>query len=77
MFEHWNFEPALIDALREVPNPSTQNVYAKVLGVIAHAANIKGIFTEEVMMEAGRSIEQFGLNKTAFEEAVSKVKSTL
>lgn len=77
MFEHWNFESALIDALREVSNPSTQNPYAKVLGVIVHAANIKGVFTEEGMMEALRLIEHFGLNKTAFEEAVSKVKSIL
>lgn len=77
MFEHWNFEPALIDALREISNPSTQNAYAKVLRVISNAANIKGIFSDEGMAEALHLIERFGLNKAAFEEAVLKIQSTL
>lgn len=77
MFEHWNFESALIDALRDVSNPLSRNSYSQALAVIIKVVNLKSIFSDEGMAEALRLIENFGLNKTAFEEAVLKVKATL
>lgn len=74
MFEHWNFEPALIDALKEISDPSPQNVYAQVLKVITQAVNFQGIFSDEGINAALESIEHFGLNKSKFEEAVLTVK---
>jgi len=75
MFEHWNFEPALIDALREITDPSTQNPYSRVLRVITQAVNFQEIFSEQSLNTALATIEEFGLNKDAFEEAVLAVKS--
>lgn len=75
MFEHWNFEPALIDALRDITNPSTQNPYSKVLAVITKAVNLKHMFSNEGLNAAMELIEKFGLNKSAFEEAVLAVKA--
>lgn len=75
MFEHWNFEPALIDALREISNLSTQNPYAKVLRVITQAVNFQEMFSAQSLSTALESIETFGLNKNAFEEAVITVQT--
>lgn len=75
MFEHWNFETALIDTLREISNPSTQNSYAQVLRVINHVVNLRDTFSEEGICTALEMIEGFGLNKSAFEEAVQSVQS--
>jgi len=75
MFEHWNFEPALIDALREITDPSTQNPYSRVLRVITQAVNFQEIFSEQSLSAALATIEEFGLDKNAFEEAVLTVKA--
>lgn len=75
MFEHWNFEPALIDALREITDPLTQNPYSRVLRVITQAINFQEIFSERNLNAALATIEEFGLNKDAFEEAVLTVKA--
>jgi HD-like signal output (HDOD) protein len=75
MFEHWNFEPALIDALRGISDPSTQNIYAKVLSVVAQAVNRNGAFTDEGIRSALELVERFGLNKEGFEEAVIGLKT--
>jgi len=75
MFEHWNFEPALIDALREITDPSTQNPYSRALRAITQAVNFQEIFSEQSLSAALATIEEFGLNKDAFEEAVLTVKA--
>jgi HD-like signal output (HDOD) protein len=75
MFEHWNFESALINALREMSNPKTQNPYAQVLSVVTTVINLKDVFSEEGMLAGLEIIGKFGLNKNAFEEAVLTVKS--
>lgn len=74
MFEHWNFESALTDALREISNPSTKNAYSQVLGVVARAVNIQGIFTDEGLNEAFELIHTFGLDKKTFADAVRTIK---
>jgi HD-like signal output (HDOD) protein len=73
MFEHWNFEPALIDALREISNSSTQNANAQVLAVITKAVNLRHALSPEGINAAIELIEKFGLDKSAFEEAVLTV----
>lgn len=75
MFEHWNFDTALIDALREISNPSTQNPYAQALRVITQAVNFQEMFSAQSLSTALESIERFGLNKNAFEEAVVTVRT--
>ena len=75
MFEHWNFEPALVAALREISNPSTTNPYAQVLNVISKAITLRDGLSEEGIKEAYESIESFGLNASAFEEALLTIKS--
>lgn len=75
MFEHWNFESSLVDALREMSNPETLNPYAQVLRVIANAVNVRETFSEEGLSAALEAIEKFGLNKNAFEEALLSVKA--
>lgn len=74
MFEHWNFDEALINALREISNPSTQNPYAQVLRVITKAVNVQDTFSEKSMRSALEMINKFGLNRASFEEAVLLVK---
>ncbi|HLD23750.1 MAG TPA: HDOD domain-containing protein [Sulfuricurvum sp.] len=76
MFEHWNFETALIDTLREISNPSTQNPYSQVLRVVTQAVNLRDTFSEEGIGAALELIERFGLNRSAFEEAIQSIKST-
>jgi HD-like signal output (HDOD) protein len=75
MFEHWNFESSLVEALREVANPTIQNPYSQVLSVITKAVNLKDMFSDEGIDSAIELIEKFGLNKNAFEEAVLAVKA--
>jgi HD-like signal output (HDOD) protein len=75
MFEHWNFEPALIEALGEISNPSTQNPYSQALRIITQAVNVQNTFSEEGLAAALESIERFGLHKEAFEEAVVTLKA--
>ena len=75
MFEHWNFEPALIEALREITNPTTKNPYAQVLSVVAKAANVRDALSDKALEEAREAIEAFGLNRNAFEEALDTIKS--
>jgi len=75
MFEHWNFESALVEVLREVSNSSTINPYAQVLHVISKAANLRDPLSERALAEAFESIDAFGLNLGAFEEALQTLKS--
>lgn len=73
MFEHWNFEPALVEALRETADPAS-NPYAQVLRVITQAVNIQETLTDQSLSAAMATIEEFGLDRNAFEEAVQTLK---
>jgi len=75
MFEHWNFETALIETLKEISNPLTTNRYAQVLSVILKAVNLHNQFCDKGLTEAYEAIEAFGLNRNAFDEAVDTIKS--
>ncbi|MFY9142150.1 HDOD domain-containing protein [Sulfuricurvum sp.] len=75
MFEHWNFETALIEVLREISNPATHNPYAQVLNAVSKAINLRDTLSSQGITEAIEAIEVFGLNRAAFEEAVETLKS--
>ncbi len=75
MFEHWNFEPALVEALRDISNPDTTNPYSQILSVIVKAVNVRHALSEDGKKEAFEAIEIFGLNRVAFEEALLSLKS--
>lgn len=77
MFEHWNFESALTNALREISDPSTKNAYAQVLNVVSKALNLRDPLGEKALNEAREAIETFGLNRNAFDEAVDTIKAKL
>jgi HD-like signal output (HDOD) protein len=74
MFEHWNFDEALINALREISNQDTQNHYAQVLRVVTKTLNLQNTFSEEGISSALELIQKFGLNRTAFEEALASLQ---
>ncbi len=74
MFEHWNFDEALINALREISNQDTQNPYAQVLRVVTKTLNLQNTFSEEGISSALGLIQKFGLNRAAFEEAVASLQ---
>ena len=76
MFEHWNFEPALIEALRGICDPETANPYAQALRVIVQTVNLKEAFSEMGIAAALTTIDKFGLNRAAFEEAVTTLKAS-
>lgn len=75
MFEHWNFETALTETLKEIGTPDTKNPYAKVLSVVSKALNLRDTFSDQGLKEAYEMIEQFGLNRNAFDEALDMIKS--
>lgn len=74
MFEHWNFETALIDALRGISDENNSSPYAKVLRIVAKAIDLRGMITESTTAEAFAQIEKEGLNRSAFEEALLNLK---
>ncbi|MFZ2889513.1 HDOD domain-containing protein [Sulfuricurvum sp.] len=75
MFEHWNFESALTEILHEISNPETKNKYAQVLNVISKAVNLHNPLSENALSEARETIAVFGLNLSAFDEALDSIKS--
>jgi len=78
MFEHWNFEALLVNTLKSIDDPSaSQNPYASVLNVVAHAVNIRGCLSSEGIEEALKAIEVFGLDRPSFEQAVTTLQSSM
>lgn len=75
MFDHWNFDSALIEALREISNPASRNPYAQVLSVISKAINLRDTFSAQGIAEAIEAIDVFGLNRAAFEEAIQTLQT--
>lgn len=75
MFEHWNFESALTEALRDIANPQTENPYSQVLYVLSKAVNLKSMLDEQSLIQAYEAIDLFGLKRDPFEEAVLSLKS--
>lgn len=76
MFEHWNFEPALVEMLRSVGKTS-ENGYGKILYVVQEAINIQACLSDEGVAKALVALEQFGYDPEAFKRAVGLLKSNM
>ncbi|MCK9372206.1 MAG: HDOD domain-containing protein [Sulfuricurvum sp.] len=74
MFEHWNFEPALVEMLGSVGKTS-ENEYGKILYVVQEAINIKECLSDEGVAKALQALEQFGFDPIAFKRAVTLLKA--
>lgn len=76
MFEHWNFEAALVSALKEISNPAPKS-YGAVLYAISEAVNIKDALSEESLKRAYGVIEQYALDQSAFDRAVTALRENM
>lgn len=73
MFEHWNFETALVETLKYIHAPR-QGENEKILNVISCAINIHEVLTPSSLENAASAIKTFGLDGVAFVKAVETVK---
>ena len=78
VFEHWHFESALVDTIRNCTEPDnaedTNRQQARILQVVRTAVPINGVMTEESIEAAKALIESYGLDEKSFDTAVNKVK---
>ncbi len=75
MFEHWNFEPALVEMLRGIGDPQSLNPYSRALRVIALALDIQDPLGEGPMARALEAIDAFALDREAFGDAVNALRT--
>jgi HD-like signal output (HDOD) protein len=77
IFEHWRFEPGLVDVIRSCQNPDSaeddDKRAAQILHVVRVAVPINGVVTDESKEAARELIEKYGLNIEAFEKAIENV----
>lgn len=76
MFEHWNFEPALIDTLKAIASPTPKG-YGAVLLAISEAINVKEVLSEEALKRASDVIAQYALDQAAFDRAVAALRENM
>ncbi len=77
MFERWNFEEKLVDTLRSVANPYSESPMKRsgeILYVVKEAVGIREMLSEASIKNALIAIDDFKLDKKAFEEAVEIVR---
>ncbi len=78
IFEQWNLELELVQAIAFSNNPELASahiqLYSKPLLVVKHAANIYDLLGDESVQRASDLSEKFGFSKDTFLEAVAKVK---
>jgi HD-like signal output (HDOD) protein len=78
IFEHWQFEPALIHAIRYCVDPSEaadNRLPAQILQVVRAAVTIQGTITEASEARARELIAAYGLDLESFENALAKLKA--
>lgn len=79
IFFNWNFNADLVHLVRYADDPEdaldedTKNL-AKYLKVVKSVVNFNGEITEETLKAANSLIEEFQLNKDAFDQAVKRVQ---
>lgn len=74
MFEHWNFEPALVEMLRSI-SETQMHPYGKVLYVIQEAVSVREGLSDESLRRAVDAAERMGLDSKALEEAANTVRA--
>lgn len=78
MFEQWNFEEKLVQTLRSVANPyeeSPMKRYGEILYIVKEAIGVRDVLSDAAVKNALCAIEDFKLDKKAFEIAVERVRS--
>lgn len=79
IFDHWRFEPALINTIRHCGNPENapeeERLTARILHVVRTAVPMDGVITQESTQAALALIEQYGLDAESFNEALSKLEA--
>jgi len=75
IFNHWRFEEALIDTIRDSDNPQESDIEDKLavqsLHVIRTAVGLDGNITDESVERAKELIEKYALDLESFEKSVA------
>lgn len=78
IFEHWKFEEALVDVIRNCSHPEgateEDQKPAQILNVVRVAVPINGVVTDASVTAAKALIEQYGLDMESFETALENIK---
>lgn len=74
IFEHWRFEPGLINVIRNCQNPDNAKdefkKAAQILHVVRIAVPINGVVTEDSIAKAKELVLKYGLDMESFDKAV-------
>ena len=74
VFEHWRFEPGLVNTIRNCQNPEKADEKdqraAQILNVVRVAVPINGAITEDSIAKARELITKYGLNMESFDKAI-------
>lgn len=77
IFEHWRFEPGLVDTIRHCQNPDNAKKEdkraAQILNVVRVAVPITGAVTQESIASAKKLILKYNLNMENFDKALENV----
>lgn len=78
IFEHWRFEPALIDTIRYASTPekapAENATAAKVMHVVRTAIPIDGVITAESEAASKALAEEYALDTAGFTKALNTLK---
>jgi HD-like signal output (HDOD) protein len=77
IFEHWQFEPLLVDAIRHCSDPEKaeeDKAAAQALHVARVAVPLNGTVTPESEAAAKELVAAYGLDMESFENALAKLK---
>ena len=78
VFDHWRFEQLMIDAIKFSDEPETADEeirpYSIALKIVRTAVNVKAQLSDESVANAVALVEEFGLDKDKFLEAVTVVR---
>ena len=74
VFEHWKFEPILVNTIRHCQNPDeapdSDKKAAQILHVARTAVPISGVITEESLVAARELVTKYSLDMESFDKAV-------
>lgn len=76
MFEHWNFDKTLVDAIASISFDDAQENGA-VLRAISRAINLRAILEESGVALALEIVERGGLDKEPFVKAVERIRERM
>lgn len=78
IFEHWRFEPALINTIRYASDPTKapeeNATAAKVMHVVRTAVPINGVIDDASETAAKALVSEYGFDMEGFEKAINVIK---